>query len=153
MTNAPDLRSALRLSARYQAVLNSNTIRFVDTITGEGRIEWSYPVGLPNTAQLSDFVVTRFISRIKATAGDSWRPVAVGLMHRAPSDRAEYERRFGPRIAFDQPANSITLSAATLALPTPRADPQLLKLILRSARTSSSGRERSSTRSTASAKP
>jgi len=131
MTNAPDLRSALRLFGRFHTVLNSNTIRFVETITGGGRIEWSYPVSLPNTAQLSDFVVMRFMSRIKATAGDSWRPLAVGVMHRAPADRAEYERRFGPRIAFDQPANSITLSAATLALPTPRADPQLFKLILR----------------------
>jgi hypothetical protein len=78
-----------------------------------------------NTAQLSDFVVTRFVSHIKATAGDSWRPVAVGLMHRAPSDRAEYERRFGPRIAFDQPANSITLEALvwhqSTQLPAPSA--------------------------------
>jgi AraC-like DNA-binding protein len=131
MTNAPDLRSALRLFARYQAVLNSNTIRFVETITEGGRIEWSYPVGLPNTAQLSDFVVMRFISRIKATAGDIWRPLAVSVMHGAPADRAEYERRLGPRIAFNQPANSIAIAAAALALPTPRADPQLLKLILR----------------------
>jgi len=131
MTNAPDLRSALRLFARFHAVLNSNTVRFVETITGGGRIEWSYPVGLPNTAQLSDFVVMRFISRIKATAGDSWRPLAVGVMHRAPADRNEYERRFGPRIAFDQPANSVAIGAAALALPTPHADPQLFKLILR----------------------
>jgi len=131
MTNAPDLRSALRLFARYQAVLNSNTINFIESVTGGGRIEWSYPITVPNTAQLSDFVVMRFISRIKATAGASWRPLAVGVMHRAPADRAEYERRFGPRIAFDQLANSIAIGAAALALPTPHADPQLFKLILR----------------------
>lgn len=131
IANAPDLRSAFRLFARYQGVLNSNTINFIEGVTGGGRIEWSYPVSLPNTAQLSDFVVMRFVSRIKAAAGNNWRPLAVGIMHRTPLDLAEYERRFGPRIAFDQPGNSITLAAATLALPTPRADPQLFKLILR----------------------
>ena len=131
MANAPDLRSALRLFGRFHTVLNSNTIHFIESVTGGGRIEWSYPISLPNTAQLTDFVLMRFVSRIRANAGSSWRPLAVGVMHRAPRDLAEYERRFGPRITFDQPANSITLSAATLALATPRADPQLFKLILR----------------------
>jgi len=43
MTNAPDLRSALRLFGRFHTVLNSNTIRFVETITGGG----TYRVVLP----------------------------------------------------------------------------------------------------------
>jgi AraC-like DNA-binding protein len=130
MANAPDLRTALRLFAQFHTVLNSNAIRFLET-AGGARIEWAYPVSLPTTVQLTDFAVMRFVSRIRASAGSSWRPLAVGMMHRAPLDLAEYERRCGPRIAFDQPANSIALSTSTLALPIARADPQLFKLIVR----------------------
>ena len=36
-----------------------------------------------------------------------------------------------PRISFDQPLNSITVAAATLALPMPNADPQLFHLVKR----------------------
>ena len=58
-------------------------------------------------------------------------PVAVGVTHRQPADLAEYERRLGARIAFNQPVNSITLSGPTLSLPMPQADPQLFKLVTR----------------------
>jgi Arabinose-binding domain of AraC transcription regulator, N-term len=59
------------------------------------------------------------------------RPVAVGMTHRQPADIGEYEKRFCPRLSFDQPVNSITITAATLALPMPNADPQLFKLVNR----------------------
>jgi hypothetical protein len=67
----------------FNTVLNSNTINFIESVTGGGRIEWSYPISLPNTAQLTDFALMRFVSRIRANAGSSWRPLAVGVMHRA----------------------------------------------------------------------
>jgi AraC-like DNA-binding protein len=53
------------------------------------------------------------------------------MMHRQPADTAEYEKRIGTCISFDQPVNSVTISAATLALPMPGADPQLYKLVKR----------------------
>jgi AraC-like DNA-binding protein len=131
MANAPDLRTALRSFARFHPVLNSNTLRFVETPAGGGRIEWSYPISLPNTVQLTDFSLMRFVSRIQGIAGGTWRPLAVAMMHRAPLDLSEYERRFGSRLAFDQPANAIAIAASTLSLATPRADPQLFKLVMR----------------------
>jgi AraC-like DNA-binding protein len=73
----------------------------------------------------------RFMMRIRAAVGNHWRPVAVGLTHRQPADLTEYGQRVGSRISFNQPANSITISAATLAMPMPNADPQLFKLVKR----------------------
>ncbi len=130
MSNAADLRTALRSFAQYHAVICSNSLSFVES-NGSGRIEWSYPVTIANVVQLTDFVVMRFVWRIQSSAGSSWRPISVGLTHRRPADLAEYERRFGPRISFDQPVNSIVISGATLSLPMPGADPQLFKIIAR----------------------
>jgi AraC-like DNA-binding protein len=130
LINSPDLRSGLRNFVQFQPVLATNRLEFVETAAG-GRLEFSYPVTIPNVVQFTDFVMMRFVTRIRATAGAHWRPVSVGLMHRQPVDMSEYERRLGSRIAFDQPLNSLAISAATLALPMPNADPQLFKLVKR----------------------
>lgn len=130
LTNSPDLRTGLRNFAHFHHVLATNHMEFIET-GGGGRIEFSYPVVIPNIVQLTDFVLMRFVSRIRGAAGGHWRPVAVGLTHRQPAETAQYERHLGPRISFDQPVNSITISAATLSLPMPGADPQLLKLVRR----------------------
>ena len=95
---------------------------------------------MPNVVQMTDFVLMRFVTRIRGAAGSHWRPVSVGLMHRQPADISEYESRLGSRIFFDQPVNSITISAATLALPMPNADPHLFKLVKRYCARRSSGK-------------
>ena len=128
MSNAPDLRTALRSFAQYHPVICSNSLAFVES-NGSGRIEWSYPVTIANIVQLTDFVLMRFVWRIQSAAGSSWRPIAVGVTHRCPADATEYERRLGPRVAFDQPVNSIVVNGATLSLPMPGADPRLFKII------------------------
>jgi AraC-like DNA-binding protein len=130
LTNAPDLKTGLRYFARFHPVLATNHLEFVES-AGLGRVEWSYPVTMSNVTQLTDFVLMRLVTRIRGAAGSAWRPVAVGLTHRQPADTSEYERRLGPRISFDQPLNSITVAAATLALPMPNADPQLFHLVKR----------------------
>jgi AraC-like DNA-binding protein len=130
LSNAPDLKTGLRYLARYHPVLASNHLEFVES-AGMGRVEFSYPVTMSNVVQLTDFVLMRFVTRIRGAAGSHWRPVAVGLTHRPPADLSEYERRFGPRISFDQPVSSITIAAATLALPMPNTDPQLFHLVKR----------------------
>jgi AraC-like DNA-binding protein len=130
MSNAPDLKTGLRYLAHFHPVLATNHLEFVET-AGAARVEFSYPVTMSNVAQLTDFVLMRLVVRIRAAAGNQWRPVAVGVTHRQPADISEYERRVGSRIAFDQPVNSITIAAATLALPMPNADPQLFHLVER----------------------
>jgi AraC-like DNA-binding protein len=130
MANAADIKIALRSFAHFHTVLSSNHVEFVETECG-GRIEWTYPVTLSDIVQLTDFSLMRFVSRIQPAVGRAWRPVAVGVTHRQPPDLAEYERRLGPRIAFDQPMNSITIARPTLSLPMPGADPQLFKLVAR----------------------
>jgi hypothetical protein len=116
MANASDLRTGLRLFAHFHPVLATNDLEFVES-AGGGRIEWSYPVTMSNVAQLTDFALMRFTMRIRAAVGSHWRPITVGLMHRQPADLAEYERRVGSRISFDQPVNSIAIAAATLGCP------------------------------------
>jgi hypothetical protein len=146
MANSPDLKVGLRNFARFQPVLSTNQLEFVEIAGGAGRVEFSYPVTISNVVQMTDFVLMRFVTRIRVAAGHHWRPVSVGLMHRQPADTSEYERRLGPRIAFNQPVNSITISAATLALPMPNADPQLFKLVNATARRRSSSKSPRTTR-------
>lgn len=130
MANAPNLRIALRSFIQFHDVLCNNRIDFIET-NGQARVEWTYPVTVSNVAQFTDFVLMRFVWRIQSAAGSAWRPVSVGVTHRRPADFAEYERRLGTRVAFDQPANSIVVGGSALALPMPGADPQLFKLITR----------------------
>jgi AraC-like DNA-binding protein len=130
MANACDVRTGLRSFAQFHPVIATNQLEFVESSTG-AKIEWSYPITMSNVVQLTEFVMMRFVTRIRAAVGAHWRPVAVGLMHRQPADLSEYERRFCQRVSFDQPVNSIAISAATLAQPMPNADPQLFKLVKR----------------------
>ncbi len=130
LANAPDLLTAIKSFSRYHRVLTPNRFKFVES-AGAGRIEWSYPVTMPNVTQVSDFALMRFVWRVQCLIGANWRPIAVGLIHQEPEDIAEYEKRLGLRIAFNQPANSIAISSATLGLPLPGADAQLFNLVTR----------------------
>jgi AraC-like DNA-binding protein len=130
MSSAPDLRTALKSFVQYQRVFNTNVAAFVER-GGSGRIEWDYPVTMTDVAQLTDFVLMRFICRIQSAAGASWHPLSVSVTHHQPTDREEYERRLGPRVAFDQPTNRIVIAGPTLSLPMPGADPELFKLVRR----------------------
>lgn len=130
MASAPDLRTALRSFIHYQRVFNSNVASFSET-SGAAHVEWSYPVTMSNVAQLTDFVLMRFICRVQSAAGPSWRPLSVGVTHHQPTDREEYDKRVGSRIAFDQSCNSIVIAGATLNLPMPDADPNLFNLVTR----------------------
>jgi hypothetical protein len=76
-SNAPDLKTELRYFARFHPVLANNHLEFVES-AGTGRIEFSYPVTMPNVVQLTDFVLMRFVTQIRAAAGNHWRPVAGG---------------------------------------------------------------------------
>lgn len=130
MASAPDLKTALRSFIHYQRVFNSNVAALSEP-SGAARIEWTYPVTMTNVAQLTNFVLMRFICRIQSPAGASWRPLSVGVTHHQPPDREEYERRFDGRIAFDQTCNSIVVAGAMLNLPMPDADPNLFNLVPR----------------------
>jgi AraC-like DNA-binding protein len=130
MASAPDLRTALRSFIHYQRVFNSNVASLSEP-SGAARIEWTYPVTMTNVAQLTDFVLMRLMRRIQSAAGQTWRPLSVGVTHHQPSDREEYERRLGARIAFDQSYNSIVIAGATLNLAMPNADPNLFNLVAR----------------------
>jgi len=130
MSNAPDLRTALKSFVRYHRVLTTNRFDYVES-AGTARVEWSYVATMPNVAQLADFVLTRFVWRVQCAVGSAWRPISVGLTHRQPENLLEYERRVGPRIAFNQPVNSFTISSAALGQSIPGADAQLFKLVTR----------------------
>jgi AraC-like DNA-binding protein len=130
MASAPDLKTALRSFIHYQRVFNSNVASLSEP-SGAARIEWTYPVTMTNVAQLTDFVLMRFMRRIQSAAGPSWRPLSVGVTHHQATDREEYERRLGGRIAFDQSYNSIVIGGATLNLPMPNADLNLFNLVTR----------------------
>ncbi|HEU0017952.1 MAG TPA: hypothetical protein VFQ31_06290, partial [Methyloceanibacter sp.] len=48
--------------------------KFVETASGAGRIEFSYPVTMSNVVQMTDFVLMRLVTRIRAAAESHWRP-------------------------------------------------------------------------------
>ncbi len=81
--SAPDLRTALRSLIHYQRVVSSNVASLSEP-SGAARIEWTYPVTMGNVAQLTDFVLMRFLLRIQTAAGPSWRPLSVGVTHHQP---------------------------------------------------------------------
>jgi AraC-like DNA-binding protein len=130
MASAPDLRTALKSFIHYHRVFNTNVASFIEG-PGAARVEWSYPVTMSNVAQLTDFVLMRFICRIQSAAGPTWRPLSVSVTHQHPTDREEYERRLGSRITFNQHSNSIVIAGPTLNLLMPSADPHLFKLVRR----------------------
>jgi AraC-like DNA-binding protein len=54
-----------------------------------------------------------------------FRPIEVRLSHPAAGELAEYPRRFGCPVRFEQPDNEIVFPSAALDVPLRTADPQL----------------------------
>ena len=130
LSSAPDLRTGLTLFVKYQRVVCTSAETFSEH-AGVGKIEWMYPITMVDIAQLTDFVLMRFIIRIQSAAGTSWRPLSVSLAHNEPPDRSEFERFVGTRIEFGQRANKILIASRTLDLQSPASDPELFKLVHR----------------------
>lgn len=58
----------------------------------------------------------------------AFRPEYIDFEHQAPDNCNEHERLFGCPVRFEQPENRVWFKAELLELPSPHAEPELLKL-------------------------
>ena len=86
MASAPDLKTALRSFIHYQRVFNSNVASLSEP-SGAARIEWTYPVTMTNVAQLTDFVLMRFMLP-HSVRGRAVMAPALGRGDASPADRS-----------------------------------------------------------------
>ncbi len=59
---------------------------------------------------------------------DAFQPARITFEHAAPASSVEHERLFGCQVEFGQPLNQVWFAASLLDLPSPHAEPELLKL-------------------------
>ena len=129
IANSPDLTTGLLNLRALSTVISTNHSN-----------SWRSPAAQPRRMVLSGDDSDRGAAhRLRphalrvADAGRGRRSLAsglCGLIHRQPADHTDHERRLGSWVAFDR-RSPRSISAATLILPIPHADPQLFKLLMR----------------------
>lgn len=93
----------------------------------------SYRVGaldLPGLAQVEELVCSVGVQLLRALLGDTWRPSAVLLRHRALGDEASYRRVLGSQPRFSAHCCGIELATSALSKPLSTADNGLHQLIV-----------------------
>lgn len=130
VTNAKDMRTALKAIARYTRLIISNVDARYEAVEGGAQLTWRYPLALqvPNI-QYNSFVAALIVLRLRTRMHPDWHPKLVQFTHRDPGDFSAYKKVFGPNVAFDQVVNRLSFRDASLDKPSPTADPHLYAVV------------------------
>jgi AraC-like DNA-binding protein len=126
LRDEPDLRSALRLLARYDGlytgVLDLRLIEEDDLATLQLWLQFGAPV---STRQALDLTAAIVVGLVRALVRQDWTPFTTYFAHPTPIDPAPYHRTFGSRVRFDQEFTGMTFAAQDLAAPVTLSDPSV----------------------------
>lgn len=128
IAHQPTLRCALEAVAEFRNRINSTLVLQFEEIGDEAVLREDFFLSSPEPSrQASDLVVGVLARTCSWVLGELWTPVSVCFTHEAPpaSELAIYHRVFRCRPQFNSQLNGITISAADLDRPNPKADTQL----------------------------
>jgi hypothetical protein len=134
LDTSPTVEHALEAAGRYMRLVNDTLAVHLEQDRDEARVRLDNSVMLPRAA--ADFQVgSIFCNHLRRWLGDAVAEVKVSFLHEAPSDRAEYERTFGPaEVRFSASFAGFVLRRSHLAVPLAKADSKLHGVIAKHAR-------------------
>ena len=130
--NAPDVRSALRLLARYVGHHDRGAVvtftDHCDVATLGYRI--CHPTLLGGDHIVDGSIAIGF-QLMKVLCGPEWRPVETSFTRRHPADVRPYLAQFGAPVRFDAEESALSFMTYWLDHKVSGADPELRRLLLR----------------------
>ncbi|MGQ0455437.1 MAG: AraC family transcriptional regulator ligand-binding domain-containing protein [Hyphomicrobium sp.] len=130
LTQAKDMRTAVKAATRYVRLVMPNVDARYEAIEGGGQFTWRYPLSAASPhVQFNSFVAALVILRLRAGLNPEWNPLSVQLAHREPGNLAAYRKMFGHGVAFEQPVNRFKFRDVNLDRPNPGANPRLFEVV------------------------
>jgi AraC-like DNA-binding protein len=126
LRDEPDLRGALALLVRYEAVYNEALrLRMTqDDVLVSVRTWLEFGEPAP-TGQALDLVMAAFVGIVRTLVREDWEPLSASFGHSPPADPAPYHRLFGPWVRFGQDHTGLVFHVRELDLPVVISDPSL----------------------------
>ncbi|QSE93745.1 AraC family transcriptional regulator [Rhodococcus pseudokoreensis] len=122
----PDVRSALRILARYTHVYNEALQPHLHEANGVMTVRIDTNVGEQIEArQFVELGVAAIYRLLRGFIGSRWKPLAVCFPHPAPADVSTHRRIFGGTINFDSDFTGIVIESRDLDSPNRMSDPSL----------------------------
>jgi AraC-like DNA-binding protein len=130
IAHQPNLRDALKVLALYRNRVNTTLVLVVDEQGDTVVLREDFALDPPLLSRQASDLALGVLARMCASVLESqWRPECVCFSYAepGPADLEIYRQLFRCRLAFAGEFNGIVLDAATLDLPSPRADPALAR--------------------------
>lgn len=134
MTSAPTVREALEVACRYYPTFYRGATIELSTVHGTASLIYRPKDAgeLPNRHD-NEWTLGYFVNLIRRGASADWTPTRTTFTHPAPEDLAELNHVFGANIRFDHAIASIEFPVDVLSYSINKADPDLLRVLLRHA--------------------
>ena len=130
LTQAKDMRTAVKAIQRYTQIVVSGLDVTYQPVDGGAQLSWRYPISFETPhIQLNSFLAALVIIRLRAGLTPDWSPKLVQFAHREPGALDAYRRVFGPNVCFEQPGNVFAFRDAYLDRPNEAANPHLYKVV------------------------
>ncbi|HMJ55464.1 MAG TPA: AraC family transcriptional regulator [Polyangiaceae bacterium] len=134
LSTSPTVKDAIEVAGRYMRLVNDTLSIRLELDGEEALMRLDNTIMLPRAA--ADFQAgSLFWNHARVWLRDVVAEVVVSFTHAAPSNRAEYERTFGPaEVRFSASFSGFVLRRNHLAVPLEKADPKLHDVIMKHAR-------------------
>jgi AraC-like DNA-binding protein len=130
VSSAPTVRSAIEQAGRYTRLINDVLEVRLEIKGSVALVQLENSVMLPRAA--ADFEVGGFFrNHVCAWLGSRLSELTVWFTHQSPAELGEYTRTFEPAsLRFSAPVLGFAFDSQYLALPLPKADPNLQEVLV-----------------------
>jgi AraC-like DNA-binding protein len=133
--SAPDVRSALKLLARYLTLSDGGGLLRLSEDTRFASYAYAlYEPGVERAEVVYDLVMASIWNVLRTLCGSRWLPAEVRFMHRRPADLRPYRSFLRAPLRFDCEQSAVVFDKAWLDVELRSADPQRLKFLEAKAR-------------------
>lgn len=129
-----DLGAALRRFERYCALVSTGVTHRLEAHADAVHLVRRYTAdGHTRLLAPAEFAFASVVGRTRSALGVRWCPRAVHFAAPPPASDAAHRQLFGCPVHFDATISVIVMDPAMLALPMPRPDPELARILERHA--------------------
>lgn len=128
--NSSTVGEAMSTVARYVALLRQPLTVHYQCDSEGATLWWRWPDSLSApVSQYGSFAMALLLLRMRSVIDPKWTPVEVELQGEPLKCPKKARHIFGPNAKFQSERNAVRVSAATLSLPMPEADPRLKPIL------------------------
>jgi len=122
------LRAAIKLAARFRRMFNEQIVMQVDELPDRVRVTYGMLQKPSNPRMLGDAQLANLLTMCRLNFGTNLEPVEISLKRPEPSDPSPWQEIFGSSVCYDQPENSLAISARDADTPLTGSNRELVHI-------------------------